>query len=304
MYCARLTCTYLSQLIISLKTQVQKSFLHLSASDTNFHWMEQDFVGQMWILWTPVAIILRMYVSLQVNPHFMREDCQLLTDYAQSFHYYLPVVAICLEANVRSEWTSLDLSYESTDHTTVGTRHTPEPRRLSISLECPHAVQKSNMSMQIPWELHQLHMSSIFPSSKATVSVKYSIGLCFQNNYIAHSVWRWATDWTAGFRFPAKARFFPSPQSPYRLWAHPASYQTGTVGSFPGSKADHSPPSSAEVKNNRVIPPLPDKSSLCGVSLIVLSIVERMVGPLASITPRTLMFVYIVQHCLLSHLLL
>jgi hypothetical protein len=36
--------------------------------------------------------------------------------------------------------------------------------------------------------------------------------------------------------------------------AHPASYQMGTGGSFPGVKAegreaDHSPPSSAEVKN-------------------------------------------------------
>jgi hypothetical protein len=37
--------------------------------------------------------------------------------------------------------------------------------------------------------------------------------------------------------------------------AHPASYPMGTGGSFPGSKAwpgrdaDHSPPSSAEVKN-------------------------------------------------------
>jgi hypothetical protein len=38
-------------------------------------------------------------------------------------------------------------------------------------------------------------------------------------------------------------------------WAHPASYPMGTGGSFPGGKArpgrdaDHSPPSSAEIKN-------------------------------------------------------
>jgi hypothetical protein len=30
--------------------------------------------------------------------------------------------------------------------------------------------------------------------------------------------------------------------------AHPASYPMGTRGSFPGGKADYSPPSSAEVK--------------------------------------------------------
>jgi hypothetical protein len=30
--------------------------------------------------------------------------------------------------------------------------------------------------------------------------------------------------------------------------AHPASYQMGTRSSFPGGEADHSPPSSAEVK--------------------------------------------------------
>jgi len=33
------------------------------------------------------------------------------------------------------------------------------------------------------------------------------------------------------------------------IWAHPASYKMITGDSFPGSEADHSPPSSAEVKN-------------------------------------------------------
>jgi hypothetical protein len=44
--------------------------------------------------------------------------------------------------------------------------------------------------------------------------------------------------------------------------AHPAFYPMGIVDSFPGDKAagreaDHSPPSSAEVKNGGAIPPLP-----------------------------------------------
>jgi hypothetical protein len=48
--------------------------------------------------------------------------------------------------------------------------------------------------------------------------------------------------------------------------AEPASYPTGTVGVSPGVKrqgceADHSSPSSAEVKNGRAIPPLPLASS-------------------------------------------
>jgi hypothetical protein len=58
-------------------------------------------------------------------------------------------------------------------------------------------------------------------------------------------------------RSPTVAEDFSSnPCVPDRLWgAHPASYSVGTGDSFPGGKArpgrdaDHSPPSSAEVKN-------------------------------------------------------
>jgi hypothetical protein len=41
--------------------------------------------------------------------------------------------------------------------------------------------------------------------------------------------------------------------------AHPASYQMGIKR--PGREADHSPPSSAEVKNGGALPPLPHMSS-------------------------------------------
>jgi hypothetical protein len=63
------------------------------------------------------------------------------------------------------------------------------------------------------------------------------------------------TDWTAGVRSTTEAEDFSS-----NLYvqtgsgAHPASYTVGTGGCFPGGKArpgrdaDHSPPSSAEVK--------------------------------------------------------
>jgi hypothetical protein len=48
--------------------------------------------------------------------------------------------------------------------------------------------------------------------------------------------------------------------------AHPASNSMGIGGSFPGVKrlgreANHSPPTSAEFKNRRAIPPLPHISS-------------------------------------------
>jgi hypothetical protein len=56
--------------------------------------------------------------------------------------------------------------------------------------------------------------------------------------------------------------FFSCPQRPYRLWAHYASYTMGTRSVSPGVKwqgreDDDSPPSSDEVTNGGVIPPLP-----------------------------------------------
>jgi hypothetical protein len=62
-------------------------------------------------------------------------------------------------------------------------------------------------------------------------------------------------DWAAGVRSPTEAEDFSSSLCIQTgSEAHPASYTVGTGGSFPGGKAqpgcdaDHSPPSSAEVK--------------------------------------------------------
>jgi hypothetical protein len=44
-------------------------------------------------------------------------------------------------------------------------------------------------------------------------------------------------------------------------WAHLVSYPMFTAGFIPGVKADHTPPSSAEVKNAGAIPPLRHMSS-------------------------------------------
>jgi hypothetical protein len=79
--------------------------------------------------------------------------------------------------------------------------------------------------------------------------------------------------WTAGVRFPAGARDFSLLSVQTHSRVHPASYPVGNRGSFPGGKvagheADHSPPSSAKVKNGGAIPPLPHTSSWRGAQLI------------------------------------
>jgi hypothetical protein len=62
-------------------------------------------------------------------------------------------------------------------------------------------------------------------------------------------------DWGIEVRSPTGADFSSSPCVQTGSGAHPAYYPMGTGGSFPGGKAqpgrdtDHSPPSSAEVKN-------------------------------------------------------
>jgi hypothetical protein len=65
-------------------------------------------------------------------------------------------------------------------------------------------------------------------------------------------------DWTTGVRSPTEAEDFSSSLCiQTSSGAHPASYPMGTGGSFPGGKArprrdaDHSPPSSTEVKNEQ-----------------------------------------------------
>jgi hypothetical protein len=74
---------------------------------------------------------------------------------------------------------------------------------------------------------------------------------------VAQSVYCLTTNWTTGVRSPTEAEdfFFSSLCVQTGSGAHPASCVMGTVGPFPGGKvqpghdADHSPPSSVEVKN-------------------------------------------------------
>jgi hypothetical protein len=70
---------------------------------------------------------------------------------------------------------------------------------------------------------------------------------CLSGTGIALSVYRWATSWKAGVRFPTGTIYFSLLHSIQTgSGARPASYPMGSGGS-----------SSVEVKNSRAIPPLP-----------------------------------------------
>jgi len=60
----------------------------------------------------------------------------------------------------------------------------------------------------------------------------------------------WAMGWTTGIQFPTGAEIISlRHRSQTGSAVHPASYPTGTGGSFRRNKADHSPPSGTEVMN-------------------------------------------------------
>jgi hypothetical protein len=71
-----------------------------------------------------------------------------------------------------------------------------------------------------------------------------------------------ATSWKAGVRSQAKARDF-SPQIPDHLWDQPSPMPSGYQCAISkevkqsSPETDHSAPSSAEVKNDGAVPPLP-----------------------------------------------
>jgi hypothetical protein len=66
---------------------------------------------------------------------------------------------------------------------------------------------------------------------------------------------------------PGGARFFSFSQRPDRFWGPPSLLFNGYRGALsawlklPGREADHSPPSSADVKNDGAVPPLLHMSS-------------------------------------------
>jgi hypothetical protein len=101
-----------------------------------------------------------------------------------------------------------------------------------------------------------IHIFSYIHFMFRSVSYRYEMHMLILDvNRVARSVQCLTTDWTAGVQSPTEAEDFSSTLcSQTGSGAHPAFYTMGTGGSFsedkarPGRDADHSPPSSAEVK--------------------------------------------------------
>jgi hypothetical protein len=82
-----MTCTYLSQLIVSLKTQAQQSFLHLQLT------RQQLSLDQAGLLELDVASVnssrdyFHIYVSLQVKPRYTEKNV--------NFEFISPSTTLC-----------------------------------------------------------------------------------------------------------------------------------------------------------------------------------------------------------------
>jgi hypothetical protein len=90
---------------------------------------------------------------------------------------------------------------------------------------------------------------------------------------IAQPVKQRATGWMPRIRFPAGQDFSLLHAVQTDSGAHPSSYPIGSgalspVIMRPGRKAEHSPPSSAQVTKGGAIPPLPHMSSWQRAELI------------------------------------
>jgi hypothetical protein len=90
---------------------------------------------------------------------------------------------------------------------------------------------------------------------------------------MAISLVRIAMGWTAEVRFPAGETDFSLLHSVQT--GSGASCLMGTGGSFGGCKAEHSPPSNTEVKNDGAIPPRPYTSSWVGTCRVVAIVSDK-----------------------------
>jgi hypothetical protein len=127
----------------------------------------------------------------------------------------------------------------------------PESFRL-----CPETWVKQTYQSQV----------QSFGSSQ-TMSIANSTACRFHYNILRTTNMGNQTSFLARLgSFPGSARFFSFPQRPDRLWDPHSLLSKVYRGYFPGVKrqariADHSPPTSAEVKKSGAIPPLSHLSS-------------------------------------------
>jgi hypothetical protein len=110
-----------------------------------------------------------------------------------------------------------------------------------------------------------LHKSFIANSFTAlSVATLHSVQCSRDGRIMNLNGFGWFSRYSDGLRagrpgFDSRHRFFCTPRRPGRLWSPPILLSNGYRGAFPGLKrpgreADHSPPSSAEVKSGAAIP--------------------------------------------------
>jgi hypothetical protein len=117
---------------------------------------------------------------------------------------------------------------------------------------------------QFIWWCSVYETTLIWPNLTHFITCVPKRSLSFKNinNEIAQSVQWWTMGWTARVSIPGSARFLTTPQSLYRLWGSLQSHIQWVAGALSlgikrqGREADRTPPSSAEIKNCGVIPPL------------------------------------------------
>jgi hypothetical protein len=128
-------------------------------------------------------------------------------------------------------------------------------RKLEGSLPCSHCslpvpiLSLMNSIHTIQSYFPQVRVVIIFPStSRFFGSWDSSVSIVSEYGQ---------DDWAIGFRSPAETKHFSSDLCPDRLWGPTSLLYKGYRRSFPGGKArqgrdaDHSPPSSVEVKSEK-----------------------------------------------------
>jgi hypothetical protein len=118
-------------------------------------------------------------------------------------------------------------------------------------------VQEAGWAPEPVWT-QRIEEKSFAPAGDRTPiarsSIYYFTYIQFSGAEVAQSAQCLTTDWTTGVRSPAEAK---DVSSSLCVQTCPASYLMGTMGHFPGSKAwpgseaDHSPSSSAEIENEQ-----------------------------------------------------
>jgi hypothetical protein len=98
-----------------------------------------------------------------------------------------------------------------------------------------------------------------FPPSHSTSFIQTSASVQSRDRAVSIATGYGLDDERVGVGIPKGARIFTSPFRPDRLWGPPRPLPNGYKGALssgvkrPGSEADHSPPTSAEVKKMRSI---------------------------------------------------